>query len=134
MARPRRGAAGTLDPLATGVLPIAFGEATKTVSFAVEGSKDYRFTVRFGASTDTDDAEGTVVATSERRPTRSEIEAVLPSFVGEITQVPPRFSALKVAGARAYDLAREAQAFGSPRDRPSSRVSSLSTCPIGTRA
>ena len=107
----KAGHAGTLDPLATGVLPIAFGEATKTVPFAVEGSKQYRFTVRFGSGTDTDDAEGQVVATSDRRPTRAEIEAALPSFVGEISQVPPRYSALKVAGARAYDLARNAQEF-----------------------
>ena len=107
----KAGHAGTLDPLATGVLPIALGEATKTAPFAVEGSKQYRFTVRFGASMDTDDAEGNVVATSDRRPTRTEIEAALPRFVGEISQVPPRFSALKVAGARAYDLARDAQEF-----------------------
>lgn len=107
----KAGHAGTLDPLATGVLPIAFGEATKTVPFAVEGSKQYRFTVRFGAGTDTDDAEGKVVARSDRRPTRPEIEAALPGFVGEISQVPPRYSALKVAGERAYDLAREEQEF-----------------------
>jgi tRNA pseudouridine55 synthase len=107
----KAGHAGTLDPLATGVLPIALGEATKTVPFAVEGSKQYRFTVRFGASTDTDGALGQVVATSDRRPTRAEIEAALPSFVGEISQVPPRFSALKVGGARAYALARDDQEF-----------------------
>jgi len=107
----KAGHAGTLDPLATGVLPIALGEATKTVPFVVEGSKDYRFTVRFGAETDTDDAEGSVVATSDTRPTRAEIEAALPHFTGEIIQVPPRFSALKVDGARAYDLAREKEEF-----------------------
>jgi tRNA pseudouridine55 synthase len=107
----KAGHAGTLDPLATGVLPIAFGEATKTVPFAVEGNKQYRFTVRFGAATDTDDAEGVVIATSEMRPAREEIEAALPRFVGEISQVPPRYSALKVGGARAYDLAREKEAF-----------------------
>jgi tRNA pseudouridine55 synthase len=107
----KAGHAGTLDPLATGVLPIAFGEATKTVPFAVEGNKVYRFTVRFGASTDTDDAEGAVVATSDRRPSADEIAAMLPRFTGEIVQVPPRYSALKVAGERAYDLAREDQAF-----------------------
>ena len=107
----KAGHAGTLDPLATGVLPIAFGEATKTVPFAVEGNKQYRFTVRFGAATDTDDAEGAVVATSDRRPARAEIEAAFPNFVGEISQVPPRYSALKVAGARAYDLARDEQDF-----------------------
>ncbi len=107
----KAGHAGTLDPLATGVLPIAFGEATKTVPFAVEGNKQYLFTVRFGAATDTDDAEGAVIATSEVRPTRQEIEAALPRFVGEISQVPPRYSALKVEGARAYDLAREQEDF-----------------------
>ena len=107
----KAGHAGTLDPLATGVLPIAFGEATKTVPFAVEGNKQYRFTVRFGAATDTDDADGTIVATSDRRPTLPEIEAALPSFVGEISQVPPRYSALKVGGARAYDLARDEEDF-----------------------
>jgi tRNA pseudouridine55 synthase len=107
----KAGHAGTLDPLATGVLPIAFGEATKTVPFAVEGNKQYRFTVRFGAATDTDDAEGRIVATSGVRPTRVDIEMVLPRFVGEISQVPPRYSALKVAGARAYDLARDEETF-----------------------
>jgi len=107
----KAGHAGTLDPLATGVLPIAFGEATKTVPFAVEGTKGYVFTVRFGAGTDTDDAEGKVVATSDVRPTAEEIAAALPRFTGEIVQVPPRYSALKVEGARAYDLARDSQEF-----------------------
>lgn len=107
----KAGHAGTLDPLATGVLPIALGEATKTVPFVVEGSKEYRFTVRFGAETDTDDSEGKVVERSERRPSRAEIEAKLTSFTGEIDQVPPRYSALKVDGARAYDLARDDEAF-----------------------
>jgi tRNA pseudouridine55 synthase len=107
----KAGHAGTLDPLATGVLPIALGEATKTVPFVVEGSKDYRFTVRFGVETDTDDAEGTVVASSEQRPSRAAIEAMLPRFTGAISQVPPRFSALKVDGARAYALAREKEDF-----------------------
>jgi tRNA pseudouridine55 synthase len=107
----KAGHAGTLDPLATGVLPIALGEATKTVPFAVEGSKEYRFTVRFGAETDTDDAEGKVTAESDSRPSRAEIEARLPDFTGEIEQVPPRYSALKVDGARAYDLARDDETF-----------------------
>jgi tRNA pseudouridine55 synthase len=107
----KAGHAGTLDPLATGVLPIALGEATKTVPFVMEGTKDYRFTVRFGAETDTDDAEGKVVAESAGRPDPAEIEAVLPRFTGEISQVPPRFSALKVDGARAYELAREEEEF-----------------------
>jgi tRNA pseudouridine55 synthase len=107
----KAGHAGTLDPLATGVLPIALGEATKTVPFAVEGLKTYRFTVRFGAETDSDDAEGTVVTESAARPETEAIEAMLARFTGEISQVPPRFSALKVDGARAYDLARDKEEF-----------------------
>lgn len=105
----KAGHAGTLDPLATGVLPIAFGQATKTVSFAVDGSKSYRFKVRWGAETATDDSEGEVVDTSDARPTEDEIVAQLDRFVGEIEQVPPRFSAIKVDGNRAYDLAREGE-------------------------
>jgi tRNA pseudouridine55 synthase len=107
----KAGHAGTLDPLATGILPIAFGEATKTVPFAVEGSKEYRFTVRFGTETDTDDAEGKPIAESDRRPSSAEIEARLADFTGDIEQVPPRYSALKVDGARAYDLARDEEEF-----------------------
>jgi tRNA pseudouridine55 synthase len=102
----KAGHAGTLDPLATGVLPIALGEATKTVPYAVDGVKAYEFAVRWGAETDTDDAEGRVLATSERRPTAAEIEAILPEFRGEIMQTPPQFSAIKIEGERAYDLAR----------------------------
>lgn len=102
----KAGHAGTLDPLATGVLPIALGEATKTVTHAVEGEKGYRFTVRWGTETDTDDAEGSVLRVSDARPERSAIEALLPQFIGEIFQKPPAFSAIKVDGARAYDLAR----------------------------
>lgn len=105
----KAGHAGTLDPLATGVLPIAFGEATKTVSFAVDGAKSYVFSVRWGASTATDDIEGPVIATSPARPSEGEIRAVLHRFIGEIMQVPPRFSAIKVDGERAYDLAREGE-------------------------
>jgi len=99
----KAGHAGTLDPLATGILPIALGEATKTCSFAVEGEKAYRFTVRWGIETNTDDAEGEVVRTSDKRPIPEEIEAILPDFTGEIEQVPPTFSAIKVNGERAYD-------------------------------
>ena len=105
----KAGHAGTLDPLATGILPIALGEATKTVPFAVDGEKVYRFAVRWGAETTTDDAEGPVVHTSDLRPARSAIESLLPSFTGEIMQVPPAFSAIKVDGARAYDLARSGE-------------------------
>ncbi len=103
------GHAGTLDPLASGCLPIAFGEATKTVSFAMDGRKVYRFTVRWGEATASDDTEGEVTATSDVRPSRDSILAVLPEFTGTILQVPPKFSAIKVEGARAYDLAREGE-------------------------
>jgi tRNA pseudouridine55 synthase len=106
----KAGHAGTLDPLATGILPIALGEATKTVAYAVEGQKDYEFTVRWGAATDTDDAEGRIVATSEARPAPEDIEALLPDLTGEVLQVPPAFSAVKIAGERAYDLARTGEA------------------------
>jgi tRNA pseudouridine55 synthase len=105
----KAGHAGTLDPLATGILPIALGEATKTMSFAVDGQKAYRFTVRWGAETATDDTEGAVTATSDRRPTIAEIEAALPRFTGEILQTPPQFSAIKIDGNRAYDLARDGE-------------------------
>lgn len=102
----KAGHGGTLDPLATGILPIALGEATKTVSYVMDGRKVYRFTACWGEARSTDDAEGPVTARSERRPTAAEIEAVLPRFQGEISQVPPAFSAIKVEGERAYDLAR----------------------------
>lgn len=107
----KAGHAGTLDPLASGILPIALGEATKTVPFVVDGRKGYRFTVRWGLETETDDAEGAVVGESDTRPSRDEIERVLHTFTGEIEQVPPRYSAIKVKGARAYDLARDGGAF-----------------------
>jgi len=106
----KAGHAGTLDPLATGILPIAFGEATKTVNFAVDSAKGYRFTVQWGAETTTDDAEGEATATSDARPTLDQIEALLPGFIGDIQQVPPQFSAIKVDGQRAYDLARDGEA------------------------
>ena len=102
----KAGHAGTLDPLASGILPIALGEATKTVPYAMDASKTYRFTLRFGVARATDDAEGEVTQTSDRRPTYEEIRAILPRFTGTITQVPPAFSAIKVQGERAYDLAR----------------------------
>jgi len=105
----RAGHAGTLDPLASGCLPIALGEATKTVPFVMDGRKTYRFTVGWGEERDTDDADGTVSATSDLRPTRDAIEAQLPNFTGTISQVPPRYSAIKVEGERAYDLARDGE-------------------------
>jgi tRNA pseudouridine55 synthase len=104
------GHAGTLDPLATGCLPIALGEATKTVPFVMDGRKVYRFSVRWGQERDTDDAEGRPVAESAARPDRAGIEALLPAFTGTLTQVPPRYSAIKVGGERAYDLARDGEA------------------------
>lgn len=103
------GHGGTLDPLATGILPIALGEATKLTGRMLDGDKEYSFTIAFGAETDTLDLEGQVVTTSDARPTLAEIEAVLPRFTGPIEQVPPAFSALKVGGARAYDLARKGE-------------------------
>jgi len=107
LTRARKvGHAGTLDPLASGLLPIAFGEATKTVSYVMDGEKVYRFKVRWGVETDTDDAEGKPVAESAARPTHGEIESALPAFTGTIEQTPPKFSAIKVEGERAYDLAR----------------------------
>lgn len=106
----KAGHAGTLDPLATGCLPIAFGEATKTIPFVVDDEKRYRFTVTWGVETDTDDSEGRPVLTSVQRPSIDDIETVMPAFVGEIQQVPPRYSAIKIDGTRAYDLAREGEA------------------------
>jgi len=103
----RVGHAGTLDPLASGCLPIALGEATKTVPYVMDGRKRYIFTVHFGEERDTDDAEGRVVATSDHRPADDDIRALLPRFTGTIEQVPPRYSAIKIDGERAYDLARD---------------------------
>jgi tRNA pseudouridine55 synthase len=105
----RVGHAGTLDPLASGCLPIALGEATKTVPFVVDGRKSYLFTIRWGEERNTDDAEGRVVATSELRPGADAIRALLPRFTGVVEQVPPRFSAVKIEGERAYDLARDGE-------------------------
>jgi len=107
----KAGHAGTLDPLATGVLPIAFGEATKTIPHVMDSAKEYRFLVRWGIETDTDDAEGDPVRESAERPAREAIEALLPKFRGSIMQAPPRFSAIKIAGERAYDLARDGEQF-----------------------
>ena len=105
------GHGGTLDPLATGLLPIAMGEATKTVPYVMEGEKAYRFTLRWGQATATDDTEGAVIAVSDRRPAEAEIRAVLPRFQGVIDQVPPNYSAIKVGGQRAYDRARAQEVF-----------------------
>ena len=105
----KAGHAGTLDPLASGLLPVAFGEATKTVPFVQDGEKAYRFTVKWGGETDTDDSEGRITRESDVRPSPAAIEALLPRFIGEIQQTPPQFSAIKIAGERAYDLAREGE-------------------------
>lgn len=105
----KAGHAGTLDPLASGLLPIALGEATKTVPFVMDGRKAYQFTVAWGTQTDTDDTEGKVIASSELRPDEAAIAALLPRFTGRISQVPPKFSAIKIAGERAYDLARDGE-------------------------
>lgn len=113
----KNGHCGTLDPFATGVLPIAFGEATKLISYVTDGEKEYEFVLYFGEETDTLDTEGQVVAVSEYIPSESEIRAVLPQFVGEITQVPPAYSAIKVDGKRAYDLARQGKEVQIPERR-----------------
>ena len=102
----KAGHGGTLDPLATGLLPIALGEATKTVQWAMDGRKTYNFRVKWGAETETDDLEGAITAQSDQRPSHISIESILNQFLGEITQVPPIYSALKIDGERAYDLAR----------------------------
>lgn len=107
----KAGHAGTLDPLASGILPIALGEATKTVPFMMEAQKVYRFTVNWGVSTDSLDREGEITARSDMRPSVEAVRAALPAFVGEIDQVPPQYSAIKVDGQRAYDLARDGVEF-----------------------
>ena len=105
------GHGGTLDPLADGILPIALGQATKTVQWSMDSHKEYVFTIRWGVSTASQDAEGDVIATSDVRPAREAVEAALAAYTGTIRQVPPKYSAIKVAGERAYDLAREGEAF-----------------------
>jgi tRNA pseudouridine55 synthase len=107
----KAGHAGTLDPMATGVLAVALGEATKTVPFAMDAEKTYRFIASWGEARDSDDAEGAVTSTCAKRPSKDEIEAALPGFVGAIQQTPPCYSAIKVEGERAYDLARDGEAF-----------------------
>jgi tRNA pseudouridine55 synthase len=106
----KAGHGGTLDPLATGLLPVAFGAATKTVPYVMDGTKLYHFTLKFGEARDSDDADGAVTETSAVRPDDATIRAALPAFRGEIMQIPPVFSAIKVAGERAYDMAREGRA------------------------
>ncbi|WP_198040377.1 tRNA pseudouridine(55) synthase TruB [Sphingopyxis sp. QXT-31] len=129
LGKVKVGHGGTLDPLATGVLPIALGEATKLCGRMLDASKVYDFTIRFGVQTDGLDAEGAVVATSDVRPTLAEVEAVLPRFTGPIEQVPPAYSAIKIDGERAYDLARKGEAFEmKPRAVTVYALSILPTC------
>ena len=106
----KAGHGGTLDPLATGVLPIAFGSATKTVPYVMDSTKIYRFTLALGQARDTDDADGATIAESAERPTDDQLRAALPGFIGDIMQIPPIYSAIKIAGERAYDMAREGRA------------------------
>lgn len=126
----KAGHAGTLDPLATGILPVAFGEATKTVPFVQDGEKTYRFTITWGAQTDSDDVDGAVIARSDIRPEAAAICAALPQFMGTILQRPPVFSAIKVAGERAYDLARD----GVPPDLEPRQVTIHSLALVATEA
>jgi tRNA pseudouridine55 synthase len=109
LSAKKAGHAGTLDPLASGILPIALGEATKTVPFVMDGRKSYVFTIAWGAETNTDDTEGEVVERTDKVPDPADIEALLPRFTGSVQQVPPRFSAIKIQGERAYDLARDGE-------------------------
>jgi len=128
------GHGGTLDPMASGLLPIALGEATKTVSYVMDAEKTYRFTVRWGQATDSDDAEGRVTEESPERPEAAEIRAILPQFTGRLSQVPPAYSAVKVAGRRAYDLARAEATFElAPRDVTISSLALLD-CPDADHA
>lgn len=110
----KAGHGGTLDPLADGILPIAFGEATKTAQWAMDCDKEYVFTIEWGTSTASQDKEGEVTARSDVRPTKSDIETLLPQFIGDIQQVPPKYSAIKIDGERAYDLARDGESFEIP--------------------
>ncbi len=110
----KAGHAGTLDPLASGMLPIALGDATKTVPYVMDGRKIYEFTVSWGEERTTDDLEGEVTASSDKRPTEEDVRALLPKYIGTIEQIPPQFSAIKIAGERAYDLARDGEVVEIP--------------------
>ena len=130
----KAGHAGTLDPLASGMLPIALGDATKTVPYVMDGRKVYEFTIRWGAERTTDDLEGEISQTSSRRPARAEIEALLPAYTGTIEQVPPKFSAIKIDGNRAYDLAREGETVDLPSREVDIHRLTLIACPDAERA
>jgi len=122
------GHAGTLDPLASGMLPIALGDATKTVPYVMDGRKVYEFTVTWGEERSTDDLEGEVTQSSDKRPTKAEISALLPDYTGTINQIPPQFSAIKIAGERAYDLARDGETVEIPsREVEIHRITLLNT-------
>jgi tRNA pseudouridine55 synthase len=128
----KAGHAGTLDPLASGMLPIALGEATKTVPYVMEGTKVYRFTVAWGEERSTDDLEGHVTKTSDKRPDEAAIRALLPKYVGVILQTPPQFSAIKIAGERAYDLARDGETVDiPPREVEIDRLDLVGATPEG---
>jgi len=128
----KAGHAGTLDPLASGMLPIALGEATKTVPYVQDGAKVYRFTVAWGEERTTDDLEGPVTKSSDRRPAEADIRALLPKYTGVIMQTPPQFSAVKIAGERAYDLARDGEDFEIPaREVEIGRIDLIETTPEG---
>ena len=128
----KAGHAGTLDPLASGMLPIALGEATKTVPYVMDGTKVYRFTVAWGEERSTDDLEGPVTKTSDKRPDESAIRALLPKYVGVILQTPPQFSAIKIAGERAYDLARDGETVEiPPREVEIDRLDIIEMTPEG---
>lgn len=135
LLRPQKiGHGGTLDPLASGILPLALGEATKTFQFAAANEKAYRFTVRWGEERTTDDAEGEVVQASEKRPAPAQIEAALPEFTGEIMQAPPDFSAIKLDGKRAYAKARAGEAVSIPARPVQVHALRLLNCPDAEHA
>ncbi|AIC25303.1 tRNA pseudouridine(55) synthase TruB [Rhizobium sp. 9T] len=130
----KAGHAGTLDPLASGMLPIALGDATKTVPYVMDGRKIYEFTVSWGEERATDDLEGDVTQSSERRPTEQQIRDILPRYIGTISQVPPQFSAIKIAGERAYDLARDGEAVEIPSREVEIFRLTLLACPDANTA
>ncbi|PDT09302.1 tRNA pseudouridine(55) synthase TruB [Rhizobium sp. M1] len=130
----KAGQAGTLDPLASGMLPIALGDATKTVPYVMDGRKIYEFTVSWGEERATDDLEGDVTQSSESRPTEQQIRDILPRYIGTISQVPPQFSAIKIAGERAYDLARDGEAVEIPSREVEIFRLTLLACPDANTA
>ncbi|MGO4134988.1 tRNA pseudouridine(55) synthase TruB [Rhizobium brockwellii] len=130
----KAGHAGTLDPLASGMLPIALGDATKTVPYVMDGRKIYEFTVSWGEERATDDLEGEVTESSDNRPSEQQIRDILPGYIGTISQVPPQFSAIKIAGERAYDLAREGETVEIPSREVDIFRLTLLACPDANRA